>query len=52
LSLREPPRVRASRLGGSPGGATQLDGAAETSWRSEGGATPQWFSLDFGTEHE
>jgi hypothetical protein len=52
FSLREPPRVRASSaLAGHPP-ERALDGAADTSWRSELGPGPAWLALDFRDEHE
>jgi hypothetical protein len=52
LSLTGPPRLSASTA--APGREAQraLDPSMVTSWRSGSAATPQWFALDFGREHE
>jgi hypothetical protein len=52
LSLREPPRVRASSA--APGHPPEhaLDGSAETSWLCASAAEAQWLELDFQREHE
>jgi hypothetical protein len=52
LSLREPPAASASSetAGHEPGRA--LDGSPLTSWRSAPDSGPQWYALDFRTEHE
>src|SRR5262245_12124617 len=52
LTLREPPRVRASSAVAGHSAERALDGDAGTSWRSELGVTPQWLALDFRAEHE
>jgi hypothetical protein len=52
LSLREPPRVRASSAAAGHPPEHALDAAPGTSWRSEPGAAPQWLALDFGSLHE
>ena len=52
LTLREPPRVRASSAAAGHPPERALDGAAATSWRSEPGPGPAWLALDFRDEHE
>jgi hypothetical protein len=52
LSLREPPRVRASSAEAGHPAEHAIDGDAATTWRSGPGMAPQWLALDFGAEHE
>jgi hypothetical protein len=52
LSLTGPPRVSTSSAAPGREAARALDASLETSWRSGSAATPQWFALDFGREHE
>ncbi|HKA16355.1 MAG TPA: discoidin domain-containing protein [Myxococcota bacterium] len=53
LSLREPPRARASSAAAGHSAEHVLHGSAANCWQSApGAALPQWLSLDFGAEYE
>lgn len=52
LSLTTPPRVAASSQAEGYEPEHALQTTAATSWRSADAASPAWFSLDFGREHE